>query len=58
MLGGNQENQVNVKEINLDSLEVVSIRRISNIKDLSKEELEKIQNTQHYLSKDKEINLR
>ena len=45
ILGGNQNNIVSVKEIDMDSTNVVSIRRIKNIEDMKKINLAKINST-------------
>lgn len=52
MLGGNQNNQVNIKELNLDSIEIISFNRIGDFKDLNPEELKKLYSTEYYQSSD------
>lgn len=59
MLGGNQDGRyVNIKEIDRDSLSIVSVRRLKNIEDMSEEDLKKIISSEHYSSKKKKSNLR
>ena len=59
MLGGNQDGRyVNVKEIDEDSLKIVSVRRLKNIEDIDEDSLKLITSSKHYSSTDKKSNLR
>lgn len=58
MLGGNQDNQVNVKEIDTDSLQVVSVRRLKGIENIDNDTLQDITSTEFYSGKNKKTKLR
>lgn len=55
MLGGNQNDQVNVTEFNPEKSELLGIRRINGVEDLEADALQKIQNTPWYQSIDDEL---
>lgn len=58
MMGGNQNDQVNIKEVDTDSLDIVSMRRLKNVEDLDKESLNKILDTKYYIKKGNKLNTR
>lgn len=51
LLGGNQNDQVNVMEFNPEKSKLSGVRRLKNIKNLSKDALASIQNTKYYSGK-------
>ena len=48
ILGGNQDNRVSVREIDLDTSSIISVRRVNDVEDLKKASLDKIMATEYY----------
>lgn len=57
ILGGNQNNKVSVKELNLDSFEIISINRLDSINDIKSNQLKLIQDTPYFEADTTNLNI-